>query len=414
MPMALQFQEQQLHSVAQPLKENSMMIKRNITNKKASNGFTLIEMAMVILIAGLLILPLLQAYKTYTYNKELEKTQENMEQAKSSLNIFLGRYPCPSDRSLPSTSPNYGVEKCTGIPTCTASSNQGICRAPGSRDADGNGVPDPIIIGGVPFKDGAGNVISGMVAPYILDGWGNKLTYIVSESLMVPRLSRDNDFKLGVISAINEHGNPTAGVTDNAQFALISHGKDANGAFSMSGNFSACPAGSTESENCDNDSIFVSALGAYEGTTATYYDDVSYFILRAPGELWVNLGTASGSPSPHINNLNTNNIGINLTTPTTKLDVNGTIQADAIRGDTICDKAGTASTCLSPNLLNTPAVCPAGQIITKISGGSVACGYPSIQSQPTPKTVTCNTGKFITAIVANGCIVCNDGATKCP
>ena len=390
----------------------------NIDNQRPKqenkNGFTLIELSIVIIIVGLLVIPLLQMYKVYMIKEEMVKTRANIEGAKSAINLYIGRYPCPSDRSLTPSDANYGLEQCTGITTCTPLSNQGICRTTSLRDADGNGTNDSVIIGGVPFRDSS-DTIAGMLASYMVDGWGNKMTYAISENLMILKTNRNSDFKLGVVSAINEHGNPTAGVSDDAQFAIISHGKNGEGTFNFDGVFRPCGTGKIETENCDNDSVFVASLGNYEGTSAGYYDDMSYFYLRAPGELWYNLNTASGGISPHIKNTNTQNIGVNVTTPQYKLDVGGDIQASTVRADNICDVNGT--NCVNPTVFNalpaaTSGVCPNGQIITSIGNNTATCGNPTLSVSS--GSAQCAAGKFITAILTNGCIICNDNNKVCP
>lgn len=384
--------------------------KEPTTKINTNDGFTLIELAIVIVIIGLMVIPLLKMYEIYMIKEKMLITEENIDKARIPISLSYGRYPCPSDRSLKPTDPNYGREKCTGISDCTSYSSQGICRATGLRDADGDGNNDTIVIGGIPFLDESGNPISSMQASYTIDSWGNKMTYAVTENLMKTQADTSNTFKLGVVSAINEHGNPTAGTNDDAQYAILSHGKDGEGAFSIEGQYRPCVAGKTESENCDNDSVFVSALGFYEGSSAKYYDDTSYFYIRAPGYLWYNLISGAGDISPHINNSNTGNVGVNTTNPQYKLDVSGDISAKTTRTDELCDENGT--NCIAASDFNDLGTCPAGQLVTAIENKTVKCDYPKLTVSS--GTAQCATGKFITAILTNGCIICNDNSKVCP
>src|SRR5687768_8735206 len=76
-------------------------------------GFTLIEFAIVMLISGLLIVPLLQLYTQYTMQKVWNDTKAHVDLARTVVidyQLNNNRYPCPADRTLPRTDPNYGRE----------------------------------------------------------------------------------------------------------------------------------------------------------------------------------------------------------------------------------------------------------------------------------------------------------------
>jgi prepilin-type N-terminal cleavage/methylation domain-containing protein len=118
-------------------------------------GFTLLELSIVILVVGVLLTPLLRLYQTYQIEELTRKTKEHITVATNGIGIFNPlRLPCPADRSLPPSDPAYGFEVCdlALIPNCTPFSNQGICQTNGSRDADGVGGIDKVVIGGVPLR----------------------------------------------------------------------------------------------------------------------------------------------------------------------------------------------------------------------------------------------------------------------
>jgi prepilin-type N-terminal cleavage/methylation domain-containing protein len=385
-----------------------------------SKGFTLLELSLVITIIGLIAIPLLQYYKIFLINEQMIKTKDNIAEAATAIQIFGLRYPCPSDRSLSPTDANYGMEQCTGMPDCDGSGTQGICIANGNRDIDSSStigdIPEEqIIIGGIPSKNFAGEAIEKMKASYMIDGWGSKMTYAVGVSLSDPSKSnKNNDFNMGVIGAISEHNLPTAGVSNDAQFVIVSHGKDGAGSFTLEGTSKPCSAAPVkQAENCNDDGTFMQALGAYEGAGNLYYDDASYFYTQSAGELWYVLTDSGKNQSPHINNINTQNIGINTATPSEKLHVNGTIKADTIRTDAICNNDG--SQCLNPAVGNIPysgggSLCPTGQIVSSIENGTTNCAFPDFSNQLTVnRTATCPAGHYITTIKSNGHIICTDG-----
>lgn len=396
--------------------------------RASSSGFTLIEMTIVILIVGLLMVPLTQMYSLYINEKRVMTTESSMENSIRSLALFSPkRFPCPSDRSLPPNHVNYGYEQCTGIPTCTAA-YQGICRVAGTRDTDidADALPDPVLIGGVPFRTRVGAVtvpLPLLNSSDTLDGWNRKLTYAVSERLTdAAKTGSLQDFKYGVIGAIDEHGNPTAGIAavGDAQLVVLSHGSTGNGAFSENGVAIPCAATGQDRENCDNDNVFIEALGQYGANDANFFDDHVQFYLERSGSLWASLTDAAGQPTAHLNNMNTDNVGVNLASPGAKLDVSGTLRADTVRADTYCNKAGTScfptdyfgATKTSGALINK---CGTGSIMTGISSLQVQCAKPTLNLPPAYPGLSCTgAGNWVRGVLTNGCIICTNGVKLCP
>lgn len=411
------------------------MMNRKPQNMRASSssGFTLIELTIVIVIIGLLMVPLTQMYNLYLKEKRVLATQEAIENSVRSMALFSPkRFPCPSDRSLPPTHVDYGYEQCTGVPACTAA-YQGICRADGTRDTaiDADALLDPILIGGVPFRTRVGGVT--IALPLLnrsdtLDGWNRKLTYAVSERLTdIAKTGSLEDFKYGVIAAIDEHGNPTAGISaiGDAQLVILSHGPTGAGAFSESGASLPCAATGQDRENCDNDSTFVKALGQYDANDANFFDDQVHFFLERSGSLWASLTDSGGLPTPHLNNMNNDFVGVNLLTPGVKLDVGGTLRADTVKSQSYCDKSGT--NCFPPDYFDTLKTsgaitnsCPTsgamqGSIMTGISSLQVQCSKPTLDLPPGYPGLNCSgVGNWLAGILTNGCIICTNGVEVCP
>lgn len=418
---------------------------RNHSLIRSLHGFTLVELSIVILIAGILMLPLIQMYDSYVVRKKLIVTKENVQDAVNGLSLVLNRFPCPSDRSIPPGAPNHGIEQCdlASIPLCTTAGLQGICRATSTFDRDGDLVNDDIIIGGVPLNY-YGSYVAGVPQPLsitrvafmdgtkILDGWGNQLTYAVVASITQP--NRDapviqRDYKAGVISARDENNNPTAGINDNALFVVFSHGQDGRGAFNYHAvPFDNCPT-TARGENCDEDTTFMQGIALSDGTDP--FDDISKFYIMPEGELWRPTGELDplNRPLPHIRNMNSDNVGVNLSSsPTNKLEVGGTIRADSVRTNNICDETG--SNCFSAATIfgtgmpitagtGSAGVCGTGEIVIGISNGSMQCGYPTFNAVDTaghPVTTgtrTCPVGRYVTSVLTNSCIICSDGSKVC-
>ncbi|MDY0028646.1 MAG: prepilin-type N-terminal cleavage/methylation domain-containing protein [Pseudobdellovibrionaceae bacterium] len=360
-------------------------------------GFTLIEISMVIIIVAVLLTPLIAMYSNYYIGKKITDTEENLTESSSYVSTFFsatGRYPCPADPALPVTDPNYGIEDCTA--------SGAIVSAAGIRTAT-----NLVYIGAIPITTIRNTLTAGGVEGFFpdqstQDGWNNRLTYAVTSSLTN---SSTYKFYDGQIGAIDEYGNNTAGINDDAHYAVISHGKNGGGAYSSSGTVvSACPAATNkENENCDGDATFRSALGVYEGTGVDYFDDYAYFAKSSGAALWNNL-----APN-HIINLNTKNVGINTSTPTEKLDVSGTIQAtNNIKVEKICTTSG--SDCFDVKKVSSSGMsCGGVTVMQGITNAGTDCITPSYS---TPVDADCSPN-WIQGVRSDGCVICSNGTVHC-
>lgn len=424
---------------------------KNSECNRNTGGFTLIEVAIVIMLAGFMLIPLTTVYKNYKLQKERAITDESVSYTSSIIAQYPsanGRYPCPSDRSLVPGDALYGQEQYAGIPDCEITITvdpdtgltintvvpHGICRAVGPRDTDDAGTEnDPVIIGGIPIATllGSGNKVG---STYVLDGWGNQLTYAVSDRLCDPsKTSTKGDYRRGVIAAVDEFDQPTAGIgmadmdippdgteDANGHFVVLSHGPTGVGGFTTQGaQIAPCNVDTLDGENCDNDFTFRSALGKSDAEGVNFYDDMIYFHLYQSSELWANIPTVTGASTPHIWNRNALNVGILTDTPQERLDVNGTLNAATVRADVYCKKSVTAATgpfnyntdCMHITLLGAQKTsgankntCAAGEVVLKIWGGKVVCGKPSIAAPAAPQK--CQIGTYLQGIKSNGDIIC--------
>lgn len=392
--------------------------------QKNDGGFTLIELAMVMIIMGLIAGPLIQYYALYYQNKMRQDTLDNIEADKAEISFFFNntvRYPCPSDRALPITDPNFGREfhvtcdpTAVGLVapnTCTASG--GICLVAGNRDlsnppdGDMTDANELIIIGGIPIaslRDTNLNQISNELA---VDSWGNKLTYAVSHSLTTTATYKFNE---GQIKAVDEFGADTAGINNDAHYVLISHGKNGKGAFRATGTTIPFACGSSlgiDDENCDNDGTFMSALGQYEGNTANYFDDYTYFMVNKSSSIWAFIPSTG-----HLYNLNSGNVGVNTTAPGDKLDVSGTLRANNnVKAAQICKKTGGGCFPISAITGDTTDMrCPAGEVMIGISLSHAQCQVPAFT---VPVNVDCSPF-WVHGVTSKGCVICTDGTYHCP
>jgi prepilin-type N-terminal cleavage/methylation domain-containing protein len=411
-----------------------------------TRGFSLIEVAIGLIVLGLLIGPALHIYALHVAQKPWNDTSGNAALVMSAVGNFYtnnGRYPCPADRTLPRTDPNYGKENCTLAISAPVGSCTGdrICRAAG-YDTNANGVDDNdnVLIGSVPvstlgiaFKDG-------------LDGYGDKLTFMVTQILTVPATF---DISKGAIIVRNiEYDTPASANYDDlgdgvdvieqspapspqrgSHYAVVSHGADKNGAFSADGaRVSNCGAlaGARDNENCNDDAIITYDRDRDDlsiGNTPAHYDDYALYATSSGSGFWSILPDTTDPANPKLNIMNTNihNVGINNDTPEEALDVIGNIQVKAepttldpapppamAQAAELCDQ--NSDNCFDPALIGgaeTTMTCPEGQAMTAIQAGTVKCASFTVPSTTLPAMQSCTGATpYIVGLNPNGTVKC--------
>ena len=199
-------------------------------------GFTLIEIAIVLVIVGLLLGGLLMPLATQVEVQrriETEKTLKEINEALIGFALVNGRLPCPADPTIPTGTANAGVARNTAVP------------------------PPP-----APACGGAGGEYG--VVPWVtlgvgeLDSWGRRFTYRVTQSYgdadnatLLPSAVICNVPPTNASFALCSDGDmlinngPALGNLDVAlriPAVIVSHGKNGNGAFLPTGIQMPCPA----------------------------------------------------------------------------------------------------------------------------------------------------------------------------
>jgi type II secretory pathway pseudopilin PulG len=230
------------------------------------SAFTLIEIAIVLVIAGLMYGTAAYWAVPYIHNAENMAAQRNLETLEHALDTYVlanNRLPCPGNATLTEISANFGKE------ALSPTQNVGdLCQ---------NGSIAAVHAGGETMAGVIPAVTLGLPASAARDPWGNLIEYYVDR-----RMTKMDAFST---YAINDTvvgdltmGDLASGTrTTKAIYALVSHGSNQLGAFMKSG--ARKPLTSTDSyeqENYDFDGTSGDRVLVQGFPTGTSDDLVKY------------------------------------------------------------------------------------------------------------------------------------------
>lgn len=271
-------------------------------NLKQQDGFTLIEVSVMILILSFILIPMFNFLATQRMQKERIEAESINERLLSALSIYLkenGSYPCPANPALDPGDANFAKEQnCASL---------------------------------------AGTVVQGDIPTYslgipyhlMLNSDDYRYIYAVTKAEVTGYTGG------GAITVNRQRFDPTSGTLvtttiPNLAFVVVNPGEDGKGG---SGPF-ACGTSAKDSENCDGDAVFrdypySKKISINDGD---YYDDLIFYDLaREESTFWTVRQNATDS-SMNIVNRNAGNIGIgDYTTgaPTEKFEVkSGDVRVD--------------------------------------------------------------------------------------
>lgn len=234
-----------------------------------NRGFTLAEMAIVVVIAGILLVAGVKILSSQMDNASYHASKSKQETIKQALITYLGRFqrlPCPDTRSgngpgalsFTTATPPDGIEN-----RATAGNVTSNCAAS---------------FGVLPYAE------LGLARDLAMDGWGNLFSYHLSTAVnnwaLTARFSDTNSGAL-TISDRNNAG-VTFTLTNTAVAILISHGKNGSGSFTIKGTRAALPSAASpdERENIDADtSYFKREYTDNTAATGGTFDDLLMYIM---------------------------------------------------------------------------------------------------------------------------------------
>ena len=394
--------------------------------RRAQAGFTLPEITLVIMLFGFVMLAIVAFVKQHTLQGGYEKTVDNMRLAQTALweyYVTRGRYPCPANPTLAPGDAGYGEEQCRSTAdlannedNCTGAPAGLWCTTVGARDGDQNGSPDPVHIGALPFRTIFGtSTTPGVIdTPFTeaakLDGYKGMLTYAVTEHMTDTNKHTVVDPAnpaTGAIDIIDENDISMTEPAGVAHYALVSHGDNKRGAFSIAGvrhddclipitytpgeffqafsseyilthslshlfeiqlpgkNITQYPGSQYELENCDNnDAHFFQGVRSLAETSA-YNDDVVMFNKPRHDSLWER-SLASPPGLSYITNTNLGHVGVGTLDPDYELHVVGDLKVEASAiADSYCDGADPTTCLITDALGGTGMTCPSSLHVAK-------------------------------------------------
>ena len=236
-------------------------------------GFTLTELAMVMLIVSILLAGMLvpfSAQMEISGRQETETALRNIREALIGFAIVNGRLPCPAEASLATGSTGVGLEattaaagtvNTTGPCGCTTATS-GIARAGGTAcdettPGDVTGVL-PWATLGVPEAD----------------YWSNRYTYrvttrfgrVASGQTVFGCTPSSNPASAAFALCSSGNISVSSGVSGGTVIAssvpaiVVSHGKNMLGSYQSTGTQQSSPTtGTDEAENANGDAVFVSS-----------------------------------------------------------------------------------------------------------------------------------------------------------
>ena len=390
-------------------------LNRNIISD--IRGMTLIDIAVAMMVIGLLATPLIEQYNDKRRNQISDATEGNNSSLRAAIEDFYyanGRYPCPAFPGLTDASvdiPNaanpatYGEEYCTGAD-------------------DWDGSVDGALVGEAPF------ITLRLDVDKSIDGYKNRLTYAVTmdhADAGAPTFDLTNPTTVQISitpmiadAVTNELVCDFAAPLDinTIPYTIVSHGNSSTGATNLNGTLvAACPSGANttvDSENCDGDAQFMHQQCVHNTRTDANHFDDTIFPGNVPSRIWP---SAAGDEAV----TEIIRVGIGQGDPLFELDIVGNIKATEDASDP-ANKSGNAkvadlctnslnsdhapTTCFGPELLtgNEPSMrCDNNKAMTGISQNQTDCNITYISGNG----VSCDKDtEYMTGIDANGDPIC--------
>jgi prepilin-type N-terminal cleavage/methylation domain-containing protein len=202
-------------------------------SRSRARGFSLLEMAIVLVIVGLLLGGMLGSVGALQQRQRLAQTQGQLDEIRDALIAFAvvnGRLPCPADPATPNTTVGAGLER----------------------------LPTPAGCTGGP----AGVLPWATLALPEGDAWGRRFSYRVSAAFARSPAAID----VATVGDNAVRNSAAVLLAGSVPAVIVSHGENTRGSRGPGGALAAGSADAREQENADGDTEFVAdtPAGAYD------------------------------------------------------------------------------------------------------------------------------------------------------
>jgi prepilin-type N-terminal cleavage/methylation domain-containing protein len=344
-------------------------------NARGSRGFTLIELAVVLLIVVVLLTLGAGVVNLASENSSFSQTRRKQEAVKDALIAYLGknkRLPCPDLPAAPGNTPGLGDDNRTtaGDPTSPCSVDAGVL---------------PYIELGIP-RD------------FALDGWENFFTYRVTVDAAdlsldwartpITSFAPGKPGKLDVSMrspATSAVLTPLTSAPDHAVAVVVSHGKNGLGAWTSQGTRNILPTGADELANANATGVFIQRDVSDVNVSAGPFDDLVIYL--RPSDLITplvrdgSMRSAEGETNFQISIVSDEVVSRYVTTSDSTLPGSVTIRQDG------WGKPMVYYSCTSPITISSDPNAIAYRIISGGSNMAVATGGCPATPDPTDVVV---------------------------
>ena len=259
---------------------------------KTARGFTLIEMAIVLVIITILIGGLAVPLSAQIQARRIAETKKIMEEAREALVGYAMTHSCSCAYDATGTLLAAPQTTCTALNSCPVNDpslagvtlKQAYLPCP-DADGDGNGDDDRNFASRV-CTPSSGGLAHGWL-PWVelgvaqQDAWGNRLLYAVNTVYSNELSGFSSSTTLAnPLQICSTHSCATPDVASNVVFVLASFGPNGWGALNVNGNTLAEPTGADELENKDltPDSKYVSRTPTQVGGPGGEFDDMLVWV----------------------------------------------------------------------------------------------------------------------------------------
>lgn len=399
---------------------NSMKNKKSTIFQK---GFSILEIAIVMVLVGLVVTPAISIYHQHRVEKDWDEVTDEIYDIANEVGGYravFGRYPCPASTAASPGDNDYGhefaadcVEDAPAVGSCVGGICTHLSTIPGKL----------VVVGSLPYK------VLNLQEQEAYNSDKSRYTYAVTLDL-----TNNVSFDLsgGGISIVDKN-DPTYSLVSppgTAHFVVLSHGENMAGAISRNGLIGRpCTAGSAaEQENCDSDAVFIS--GDYDSNS--FDDRLKFFSPVTPSEWQI---SQNDLLSIHMKNTDSIAVGANMTTNLTSADQTTILSIGADTGsaksttkfisEKLCKyNTASAADCFEPELIAGKLTSGALRLEAETNNEGMSCYKPSATpSQDNYMTgianghilcadeiyMTCPNGSYVQGIDGNGNVECSDG-----